>query len=155
MKKIALLFLTMVTLLSCGNEVEFNTPGFQGNKDYNLWRATYFNATIGTNGMVTITAGNNNESMIFTVVSSNTGTYTLSDATISKANFVDFNDTVYSTSNTPDPSVTIYPEIGEIVITESTPGTLTGTFRFNAFTSDGLNSVGFNEGVFYRVPIIN
>ena len=92
MKKIALLFLTMVTLLSCGNEVEFNTPGFQGNKDYNLWRATYFNATIGTNGMVTITAGNNNESMIFTVVSSNTGTYTLSDATISKANFVDFND---------------------------------------------------------------
>ena len=56
---------------------------------------------------------------------------------------------------TPDPSVTIYPEIGEIVITESTPGTLSGTFRFNAFTSDGLNSVGFNEGVFYRVSIIN
>ncbi|MCK7589135.1 DUF6252 family protein [Subsaxibacter sp. CAU 1640] len=152
MKKIALLFLTLLTIWSCGDEVEFNTPGFSGNKNYNLWRATYFSAFI-QNGNLKIIAGNNNEEMSFYLSSSNANTYVLSDTSASRADFVDFEDIEYSTSNPPDPSVSLYPEIGQVEITESTASYVTGTFRFIAFTDDGLQSVGFNEGDFYRIPI--
>ncbi len=152
MKKIALLFLTLLSLWSCSDEVQFNTPGFSGNKNYNLWRATYFNATV-SDGNLNLTAGNNNEVMTFRLSSASTGTYLLSDTSFSKADFIDFEDTEYSTSNPPDPSVSLYPEIGEVIITESTASYVTGTFRFIAFTEDGLHSVGFNEGDFYRIPI--
>ena len=68
--------------------------------------------------------------------------------------FTDFESTDYSTSNSPDPSVSLYPVIGRLVyIMNSTPEYVSGTFRFIAFTADGLIYVGFNEGVFYRVPI--
>ncbi|MEZ4801166.1 MAG: DUF6252 family protein [Gelidibacter sp.] len=153
MKKIALLFLTLLTLWNCGDEVEFNTPGFQGNKNYNLWRATYFGATSDNSGVISIVAGRNSEKMTLVLNSGAVGTHLLSETSVSKADFTDFENFEYSTSNPPDPSVSLYPEGGEIVITESTPNYLTGTFRFIAFTADGLNSVGFNEGDFYRIPI--
>mgnify|MGYP000601523615 CR=1 FL=1 len=152
MKKIALLFLTLLTIWSCGDEVEFNSPGLSGNKNYNLWRATYFNAFV-EGGNLTIIAGNNNERMSFFLPSLNANTYQLSDTSVASVDFVDFEDIEYSTSNSPDPSVSLYPEIGEVRITESSPGYVTGTFRFIAFTEDGLQSVGFNEGDFYRIPI--
>ena len=152
MKKITLLFLTLLTILSCGDEVEFNTPGFSGNKNYNLWRATYYNAVVN-NGKLNITAGNNSEEMRIQLSSPAAGTYLLTDTSFSKADFTDFEVIEYSTSNPPDPSVSLYPEIGEVIITESTSTYITGTFRFIAFTADGLKSVGFNEGDFYRIPI--
>jgi hypothetical protein len=145
--------MAMLALISCSDEVQFNTPGFQGNKNYNLWRATYYNGTTDENGKLTISAGNNNEAMTFILTSSNTGRYVLSDMSASRANFIDFEEISYSTANTPDPSVTLYPEIGEVIISESTNNTVSGTFRFIAFTADGLQSVGFNEGDFYRIPV--
>lgn len=152
MKKIALLFLTLLTLYSCGDDLQFNTPGFSGNKNYNLWRATYYNGVVA-NGKLNITAGNNSEEMKFKLSSPSIGTYLLTTTSFSNANFRDFEEIEYSTSNPPDPSVSLYPEIGEVIITESTPEYVTGTFRFIAFTADGLNSVGFNEGDFYRIPL--
>ncbi|MGJ8591894.1 MAG: DUF6252 family protein [Aquaticitalea sp.] len=157
MKKIALLVLTLVTLLGCSDDVQFNTPGFQGNKNYSLWRATYFSATVDNTadaGTLTIVAGNNSEEMTLMLPSANIRTFLLTDTSFSKADFTDFEDINYSTSNPPDPDVSLYPEIGEVVITESTPQYISGTFRFIAFTNDGLKSVGFNEGDFYRIPIV-
>lgn len=152
MRKIATLLIAVLTLVSCGDEVEFSTPALQGNKNYELWRAEFFNATLGQGGQLTIVGGNNIEDISFVLPSANVGTYLLSDTSAGRADFVDFNGVEYSTANTPDPSVTLYPEIGEVEITESVAGYVTGTFRFIAFTDDGLNSVGFNEGIFYRVP---
>ncbi len=152
MRKIATLLIAVLTLVSCGDEVEFSTPALQGNKNYELWRAEFFNAALGEGGQLTITGGNNIEDISFVLPSANVGTYLLSDTSAGRADFTDFNSVDYSTANTPDPSVTLYPEIGEVKITESVAGYVTGTFRFIAFTADGLNSVGFNEGIFYRVP---
>lgn len=44
---------------------------------------------------------------------------------------------------------------GEIYIEEvnQASNTITGTFRFNAYSTDGLKSINFTEGVFYRLPI--
>lgn len=152
MKKITLLCLTLLTFWSCGDEVEFNTPGFQGNKNYNLWKASTMNALI-SNGDLIITARNNGEKLMLTLSASTPNTYLLSDTSISRADFEDFEDIEYSTSYAPDPNVSLYPEIGEVIITESTSDYVSGTFRFIAFTSDGLKFVGFNEGEFYRIPI--
>lgn len=149
--------MAIVTLWSCGDDVEFNDPGFQGNKNYNLWKAEYYEASFidssaDANGVL-ISAGKNNEKMIFRLGSTNVGTYVLDPTSFSFASFTDFEALEYSTSNLPDPSVSLYPEIGEIMITESTPEYVSGSFRFIAFTADGMQSVGFNEGVFYRIPI--
>ena len=158
MKKIALLFLTSLILWSCGDEVEFSTPGFQGNKNYNLWRATYFGATIATDGSVTITAGNNNEEVRFVVPEISNDTIDLTATSFAKAEFTDFEGIEYSTSNAPDPSVSLYPEIGKLLFIESQAGTLSGKFRFIAYTDDGMRSVGFSgieDCFFYRIPINN
>lgn len=154
MKKITLIFLTLLTLWSCSDEVQFNTPGFQGNKNYNLWRATFFNAVVNADGL-TIIAGNNSEEMTLRLASAavSPNPYLLTDTSFARAEFTDFENIDYSTSNPPDPSVSLYPEIGEVFITESTPEYISGDFRFIAFTADGLKSVGFNEGTFYRIPI--
>jgi len=156
MKKIALLFLTLLTLWSCGDELEFNSPGFQGNKNYSPWRATYYNAVMASDGSLTITAGNNSEEMRFIVPGVSFDTINLTVTSFSKAEFRDFENIEYSTSNAPDPSVSLYPEIGKLLFIESPAGTVSGKFTFIAYTDDGLQSVGFsgfNECIFYRIPI--
>ncbi|RKE98485.1 DUF6252 family protein [Ichthyenterobacterium magnum] len=155
MKKLAVLLITFLTLVSCGDEVEFNTPAFQGNKDYVLWRAEFFNAAIDDNGYLTITGGNNIETVELTIPSVAVGTYTLGDVSSMAAKFTAADGTVYSTNNRPDPSVSIYPEYGFIKLDEIIDNTFTGTFEFLAFDTSGLNSVGFNEGIFFRVPLIS
>lgn len=162
MKRLAILLITVLTFASCGDEVEFNSPSIQGNKDYVLWRAEFFNAAIDVNGFLTITGGNNVETLILKIPSVAVGSYTLGDVDSMEARFIGADGTVYSTNNRPHPSVTIYPEYGEINLDEIMNNTFTGTFRFNAYDEDGLNVVNFsgttendpvNGGIFYRVPL--
>ncbi|HNQ26777.1 MAG TPA: DUF6252 family protein [Aquaticitalea sp.] len=153
MKKTALFFMTLLMFWSCGDDLEFNTPNFSANKNYNLWRATYFSASQAADGSLTIVAGNNQEEMRFVVSEIAFDTIDLTPTSFAKAEFSDFNDIEYSTANPPDPSVSLYPEIGKLIFVQSPGGTVSGEFRFIAFTEDGLNSVGFNEGYFSKIPI--
>ncbi|MGS2725403.1 DUF6252 family protein [Psychroserpens sp. BH13MA-6] len=155
MKRLILLFLTVLTLVSCGDEVEFSSPGFQGNREYGLWRAEFTNAAIDANGFLTITAGNNVETVTLKVPSVAVGTYIVGDWGTMEARYVDANGTVYTTNNRPDEDVSIYPEYGFVKIEEINNNTFTGTFEFLAFDDSGLNSIGYNEGVFYQVPLIS
>ena len=153
MKKVALILIAILTLSGCANEVEFNSPALQGNKNYLLWRATYYDAVVAENGRLIIYAGNDYEKMTFTLPSLQEGTYRLSDKSVSKIDFVDVDMIAYSTRNTPDPEGNLYPEIGSVTITKIEGNTITGDFRFIAFTEDGMNSVGFNDGIIYKVPV--
>ncbi|MFC0603126.1 DUF6252 family protein [Winogradskyella pulchriflava] len=157
MKKLILLSLIFLTVFSCGDEVEFNTPAFQGDRANQLWRAKVFSASIDASGFLTITGTNNTETVNLRVPSVSEGTYIVGNVNAIEAEYVDGFGTVYSTNNRPDPSVSIYPELGEIVIEEIdiTNGRFTGTFRFLAFDASGLNSVGYSRGVFYRVPLVS
>ncbi|WP_298754395.1 DUF6252 family protein [uncultured Psychroserpens sp.] len=154
MKRLAILLVTVFTLVSCGDEVEFNSPGFQGNREYGLWRAEFTNAVIDDNGFLVITASNNSETVILKLPSVNVGTYVLGNVNSREGRYIDGNGTVFSTNNPPDPSVSIYPELGFVKIDEVSNNTFTGTFEFLAFDESGLNSIGYNEGVFFRVPLI-
>ncbi|MBO3099137.1 DUF6252 family protein [Gelidibacter pelagius] len=153
MRKIVLFLITISTLYGCGDEVQFNTPALQGNKNYQLWRATYFDAVLGENGKLTINAGNKLEKMNFVLSSLQQGTYSLSEMSDSKINFLDLENISYSTINPQNPEGNFDMENGQVIITEFDGNTITGTFRFIAFSADGLDSVGFNEGIFYKVPV--
>lgn len=156
MKKFPLFYLIFLTLCACGDEVEFNTPAIQGNKNGDLWRAQSFAADIDFGGF--LLEGRNNSGTLQLVTATDTrGTFALGGQTENVAIFKDFDDVVYSTANEPDPSLSLYPVEGEIIIEDiynTVPKTITGRFWFYAYSSDGLGTLNFNEGVFYKVPLL-
>ena len=157
MKKLILLSLVFLMAFSCGDEVKFNSPAFQGDRENELWRARTFSASIDANGFLTISGTNNGETVNLKVPSVIEGTFVVGDVNTIEAQYESGFGVVFSTNNRPDPSVSIYPELGEIVIDEidMANSTFTGTFRFLAFDSSGLNSIGYTNGIFFKVPLVS
>lgn len=155
MKKILVLILAVVTVFSCGDDLQFNSPALQGKKDGELWKAVFFNAIVEDGGRLVITGGNNFETVILEVPSTALGTYTLGENSSSEARFLDFNGLEYSTLNLPDSELTVYPPDGEISLTsyDSENSTISGEFHFNAYSNDGLKTVNFSQGIFFDLPI--
>lgn len=145
--------------MSCGDEVEFNSPSIQGNKDGNFWRAQYFAADIDYGGFI-IEGGKQGETLQLVTSNDVRGTFNLGGDNANVAIFRDATGRVYSTANEADPSLTLYPAEGQIIvedISNTEPKTITGTFWFTAFTADGLHAVNFNndlDGAFYQVPLV-
>ncbi len=155
MKRLIILLITVITVFSCGDELEYNTPAFQGNREYGLWIAEYTNASINNNGVLTIVGSNNVETVELIIPTVAVGRYILGNVNSREARYIDAEGTVYSTNNEPDESVSVYPELGFVEIDEIVNGTFTGSFQFLAFDEAGLNSIGYNEGVFFRVPLVS
>jgi hypothetical protein len=156
MKKLALILITLATVFSCGEELQFNSPAIQGNYNGNLWRASSFAADIDFGGFL-VQGSNNIETVQLITQDDTAGIYNLGGDSPSVAIVKDANGDVYSSGNDPDPDFTLYPAEGQIIIesvSNTTPRTITGTFWFYAFSSDGTQTVNFNEGVFHKVPIV-
>ena len=175
MKRLVILLITVLTFASCGDEVEFNSPSIQGYKDYVFWRAEFFNVAIDDNGYVTITGGNNVETLELRIPSAAVGHYTLGDVDSMQARFIAADGTEYSTKYNPygseDPPV--YSEHGFIKLDEIVNNTFTGRFEFNAYNIDQTKVINFGGvteqqnpdnpndtgpdpiggGIFYRVPL--
>lgn len=157
MKKLSIVILSIITLLGCSNDIEFNSPAMQGNKNGELWRSLYYAADIDFGGLV-IEGGDNSEILLLVTSDDGRGTYQLGGNSASYARFTDTNGVVYSTQNTPADSLQLYPSDGEIIVesfdNNVTPKPVTGTFWFNAYTEDGSQGINFNEGRFYRIPLV-
>lgn len=154
-KFISLIFLALV-FTSCGDDIEFNSPAVQGQKDGNLWRAEFFAADIDFGGFL-VEGGINLERVQLVTQVDARGTYQLGGNAPNRALFKDAQGVVYSTANAPDESVTLFPASGQIIvedISNTEPKTISGTFWFFAYTADGLNSVNFSQGVFHKIPLI-
>lgn len=150
-------FAILALFLFCCEDLQDNDPALQGIKNGNeLWRADYFSSDIDFGGF--LIEGNNAGETIQLVTSNDAqGTYILGGESASVAIFRDANGIVYSTANAPDPSLSIYPTDGRIIVDDvinTDPKTLRGTFWFHAYTADGLNYFNFSEGVFYKVPLL-
>lgn len=154
MRKIIVLAFAFLAFVGCGEEIEFNTPALQGEKDGNLWEAVTFRANVDSGGFLRITGSDNFETITLVLNSTAIGEHDIVD-TSSYATLIDINEVLWSTENTPDPSIQIYPANGVINLTEfnTEKATVSGSFYFNAFNDSGLSSINFNEGVFYNVPI--
>jgi len=155
MKRISVLMLVLVTILSCSDEVKFNTPAVQGKKDGNFWRAVFYDATYNDGGRIVLTGGSGNETLKFTVPNLELGDKWLGRGSSSKAEFEDSDGVLYSTNRLPNPDFSFYPPDGEIVITQVTQTSVSGRFWFNAFSQDGLKTVNFSQGVFFDIPLFN
>ena len=156
MKKITLILIAVVTVFSCADEVEFNSPAIEANYNGNRWKAVSYAADIDFGGFL-VQGTNNIETIQLITQDDTSGVYNLGGDSPNVAIVKDASGVVYSTANDPDPSLTIYPVEGQIIvqsINDTNPKTMTGTFWFYAYSSDGLQTVNFNEGVFYKVPIV-
>ena len=142
----------LVMLFWTCSDVEFNDPAFQADRNNELWRAISFKAEVEPDGAFVISGTNNLETIRLVLPNNIEGNYTVGDEGSAYAEYIDAFDTVFSTANPPDPSVSIYPEIGSVRITQSASDLFTGEFNFIAFDSEGLNPVGFSNGIFFEVP---
>ncbi|TCK65155.1 hypothetical protein DFQ05_2369 [Winogradskyella wandonensis] len=156
MNKNILLLLLVLILGGCADEVEFNNPAMQANFEGDSWRATSFAGDIDFGGF--IFEGRRGTEVLQIITENDTrGTFELTPESVSKAIFRDAEGIIYSTKNLPDPEITIYPPEGVIVVDDidnAEPKRVTGTFRFTAFSEDGLRSVNFINGVFFKVSLL-
>ena len=172
MKNIIVLFILAFSFVGCNDEIKFNMPSFQGERNGNLWEASSYFASVDANGVVTITATDGIETIIlkafpddgFVCVGNNTSVFskeqgncfTINSTTNNSfATLLDLDNTLWSTNNVPDSSVQIHPADGEINIREINldAGVISGRFYFTAFNSLGLSSINVSQGFFYNVPI--
>ena len=154
--KFLLLFFALIVFMGCSDQVEFNSPAVQGYKNGEIWRATFQAADIDFGGFV-IEGGILSERVQLITTNDARGTFNLGPNSGNIAIYVDADGTVYSTKNQPDPSISLYPSDGQIIVKDidnDDPKGVYGTFWFNAYTADGLRVINFNNGVFYNVPLV-
>jgi hypothetical protein len=153
MKKFLSLFVLLAVLSSCEEDIQFNTPAVQALKNNELWRATAFSATRGTDNSLTIQATNGFESLVLRTANTNPGEYDLGENETDKASYVlvvdDYQENYQTGAGIGSGSITISDNITE---TNVAAGYITGTFHFAAVSEDG-DEIYFQEGVFYKVPI--
>lgn len=133
-----------ITLGSCTNDVEVNTPALQAMKGDDLFRAEFRKAVIHEDGTLVISGSYGEESLSFTTTASTTGKYKLSDETTNKASFT----TVDRKSFTGDRDTD-----GEIEITNDSNGEVSGRFYFTNLKDDEGNAISIRSGWFYKLPI--
>lgn len=107
MKRFLPLFIIVLALSSCQEDVKFSTPGFQGLKDDVFWRAADARAYIDLSGKLKIEALTQYETLTLNTSSPNVGTYVLGVANSNNSatyasNFDDI-DLEYATLAVPGP----------------------------------------------------
>ena len=153
-RPLALFFICAAVLSSCSDNVTRNNPSFQGLKDNVMWRAASSKAVVEGNTL-TISGIDKYETLTIRLNGKGKGTYVLGLNNGKKATFVD---------DSFDAPLTFATGInegdGQVVLTEydEINMTVSGTFRFNAINVDdnplGGDILNFQEGVFYKVPVV-
>ena len=155
MKKLFGFVMALLLVLSCADEIEFNTPTMNGRKDGGSWKAAKYRGYFNASGKAIISGSNNYDVINLQVPSFSVGTYLLGESSTKEAVLIDYKGQTYSTNNLPDEGEELYPPDGIIEITNynQEKNTISGKFWFNAYSTLGTKLVSFNHGVFYEIPI--
>jgi|AntRauMFilla1563_2_1112583.scaffolds.fasta_scaffold62272_1 hypothetical protein len=102
MKNILVLLVSVLSLTSCVNDVQKNTPALQAKFNNNTWRATQANVEV-VNGALVITAFTLNETVILQTSSINPGTYVL--GTTNSSNSISYSKEIGGVSNNFETSI--------------------------------------------------
>ncbi|MHA3786982.1 DUF6252 family protein [Flavobacterium hauense] len=156
MKKILSLLVLVAVFASCEEDIKFNNPAVQALKDNVKWKAREFSA-IKTGNSVIITAKTDIDTVTITlnapapnsvhdlgVNNLNSAAYDLSVDGITES---------YATGTIGNGKVVIMDVKDNNIDGTAGKGFISGSFYFNAYTSDKSEVVNFQEGVFYKVPI--
>ncbi|WP_435136736.1 DUF6252 family protein [Formosa sp. A9] len=156
------LLVISVCISSCGDDIEFNSPAFQADKDGVLWKSQSRQAR-NDDGGITVSGKLGSETVALSIPSATIDTFQLGAGKIANANYTNASDTLYSTlynpvddPSTPEDESLVYYAEGEIVIDDinTTENYVSGSFWFTAYDGLGEHGVNFNKGVFYRVPFL-
>jgi len=168
MKKVFTLILLSIFLVSCQNDVAFNTPAFQGRKDNFMWRADISNAVYNPADSTLVLSGFKGFEVVRItaypiIIVGNGATSFFQNATFDLRNnpnvtaqysYVNNGQMLFYSTDVEDEAT------GEFVLQNAVaqkPGTVSGLFRFDApYIGDVPGSperVNFQEGVIYEVPI--
>jgi Family of unknown function (DUF6252) len=150
MKKIISIWIVLMALGSCQQDVKFNEPAFQGLKNNALWQATTSKARLEKDGSLTIEGITTTETITLKIKTVNLRAYELGTDDSSKASLEQKNTTVKTIFSTGK-------DIGDgsITITEydAVKRTVSGNFKFNAVNAITTSKLNFQKGVFYKVPV--
>lgn len=156
MKRIIAYVLPVLLLFLSCEKTEFNSPALLGKKDGNRWKAIDgFHANIDEKGVLRITGTDGSERITLVAPSASLTTHDLKEEIIARALFSDASQTKYSTKYKPHPTVSLYPGDGSIQVTEYDVEnrTISGLFNFNAYSTDGMKTLNFSAGNFYKIPV--
>jgi len=137
----------------CEDDVKFNNPSFQAQKDYKLWRATNSVAEV-KDGTLRVFGTDGVESLVMTIPNYSFGTtydFGNNETNIATYRIVDEDiTTVYTTGyNLGGGSLTLDP------VEKQVPGFISGTFLVKTSRVVGtiVTDVKLDQGVFFQIPL--
>ena len=157
MKNWCTVFLVCLLFTACGDDIEFNYPALQANKDGVLWKSLSQEAS-NSSGMMIISGRYDGEEIKLELpINSSDTLFDLGADESSKATYLGENEILYSTLFSAVDDPTVYYSEGQIEIDDinTAEGFISGKFWFTAYDSTGITKVNFNQGVFYEVPFVN
>ncbi len=139
-------FICVLTLLlvSCADDVTFNTPAFQGIKDTIFFKAQGTSVQLTDANEVVISGSLNGERVDLKLPAYGTGVFDLTSGSASVADYYQEDGKHYSTR---------FDGEGEVVVERTDDSLYTGSFRFRALAPADTTEVYFTRGYFYEVPV--
>ena len=154
MKKFLISLTIILTFFGCEDNIESNTPAFQGSKNANfIWKSTNSTVVVDSTRVLTIKGTDGFGMMTLKVPSLALGTFVLGVDAAALAIYSE-DDFIYSTVHSGNDSV-VHVSDGAIMIDEidMINATISGTFYFNAYSADGERVINFSKGVIYKLPL--
>jgi len=146
MKRFALLSLLLLAFTAC-EDTEDNSGIVQGSANEEFFK-TGAVATVFDNGRITINGNTELESLTLRLTGTAVGTYPFGPGSNNAAEFTDLNGQIFTTGTAEGNGTAVISEYNTM------NNTLTGTFIFNAHTFGILDTLNFQRGVFFQVPVI-
>ncbi len=145
MKKLLFLFIVLGAMVSCEDDIDDNTPAFQGTIDGEFFRASELSVTPGEDDVWILEGAMTIEKITLQIVDLNTGIYGLGENLRNTGTYSKEGDGTFFTGETGN--------TGNVTISEynTEEGFISGVFKFTANNEDG--SVNVQDGIFYRIPI--
>lgn len=155
MKKLTTLFLLCVLLFGCEDQLYHNIPAFQAEVENGyFWRPSIYNAEVSDTGSLILRGDDGYGQIEIFIPSTAPGYYDLALSSNSAYAEISVDGFTYSTiyDGAESPAFLGGGAL-TIDVADVEKQTLSGTFFFEAYSSDGLNGINVHEGVFYRLPI--
>lgn len=149
MRKYILVLLCLLTVLSCSDDVTFNSPALQGVRDTVLFRSNVQRVELlNSSGLVNSVrlvrlSGILGEESVQFDFPFGEGVFDLEPNAIATATYTNASGKVFSTD---------FDGEGQVVVERVEDSMYTGTFRFRAVSAIDTSEVYFTKGVFYKVP---
>ncbi len=147
MTKITTLLLAVIclTLTSCSTDIEINDPSLQAQVDGEAFRSLSKKASIHDDGTLVITGSAGDKTISFKIAATKMGTYKMGQ-TLNEVSFQKDQVKFFAEDQETD---------GEVIITEIYNNEVSGQFYFKNLKDNNGNSTSFENGWFYKLPIVD